>query len=70
MASNGGTHSLVKKGGLGCANPVPKSKVSCPAMLSPSRMRGTTITSSIEGLSQVPIKLTKGLQDQLVILIE
>jgi hypothetical protein len=31
---------------------------------------GTTITSSIEGLSRVPIKLPQGTQDQAAILLE
>lgn len=31
---------------------------------------GTTITSSVERLSPVPIKLQKGVQDQAAILIE
>ena len=31
---------------------------------------GTTVTSSIQGLSQVPLKLTQGLPDQPTILIE
>jgi hypothetical protein len=31
---------------------------------------GTTVTSDVEGLSRVPVKLSQGMRDQTAILIE